>query len=113
MLDKLDKIIQNTPSVMIDLSNYMYVYSFLLGIYLSIYLYNTYKYAYIWDFHGYSLVKNPHVNTGDASSIPGLGRSLGEGNGNPLQYSCLENPMDLDWQAIQFMGLQSQTCLSN
>ena len=30
----------------------------------------------------------------DASSIPGSGRSLGEGNGNPLQYSCLENPMD-------------------
>ena len=30
----------------------------------------------------------------DVSSIPGLGRSLGEGHGNPLQYSCLENPMD-------------------
>ena len=33
-------------------------------------------------------------NTGDAGSIPGLGRSPGEGNGNTLQYSCLENPMD-------------------
>ena len=33
-------------------------------------------------------------NTGDLDSIPGLGRSPGEGNGNPLQYSCLENPMD-------------------
>ena len=33
-------------------------------------------------------------STGDPSSIPGLGRSPGEGNGNPLQYSCLENPMD-------------------
>ena len=33
-------------------------------------------------------------NTGDVGSIPGLGRSPGEGNGNPLQYSCLENPMD-------------------
>jgi len=33
-------------------------------------------------------------NAGDPSSIPGLGRSPGEGNGNPLQYSCLENPMD-------------------
>ena len=32
-------------------------------------------------------------NAGDPGSIPGLGRSLGEGNGNPLQYSCLENPM--------------------
>ena len=34
------------------------------------------------------------VNAGDPGSIPGLGRSPGEGNGNPLQYSCLENPMD-------------------
>ena len=33
-------------------------------------------------------------NAGDEGSIPGLGRSAGEGNGNPLQYSCLENPMD-------------------
>ena len=33
-------------------------------------------------------------DVGDPGSIPGLGRSLGEGNGNPLQYSCLENPMD-------------------
>ena len=33
-------------------------------------------------------------NVGDRDSIPGLGRSPGEGNGNPLQYSCLENPMD-------------------
>ena len=39
-------------------------------------------------------------DTGDADSIPGSGRSPGEGNGNPLQYSCLENPMDRgDWQA--------------
>ena len=37
-------------------------------------------------------------DVGDQGSIPGLGRSLGEGNGNPLQYSCLENPMDRgDW----------------
>ena len=43
------------------------------------------------------LVKNLPANVGDAGDsglIPGLGRSLGEGNGNPLQYSCLENPMD-------------------
>ena len=33
-------------------------------------------------------------NAGDLGSVPGLGRSPGEGNGNPLQYSCLENPMD-------------------
>ena len=41
-----------------------------------------------------SMVKNPPVNAGDAGSIPGLGRSPGEGNGNSLQYSCLENSMD-------------------
>ena len=50
------------------------------------------------------MVKNPPANegdTGDVGYIPGSGRSLGEGNGNPLQYSCLENPMDRGaWWAI-------------
>ena len=41
-----------------------------------------------------SEVKASASNVGDPGSIPGLGRSPGEGNGNPLQYSCLENPMD-------------------
>ena len=49
------------------------------------------------------MVKNPPVNAGDtrdAGSIPGLQRSPGEENGNPLQYSCLGNPMDRGaWQA--------------
>ena len=46
------------------------------------------------------MVNNPPAHTGDAGSIPGLGRSPGEGNGNPLQYSCLESPMDRGaWQA--------------
>ena len=53
-------------------------------------------------FHGNSVVKNPPANAGDAGDsglIPGLGRSPGEGNGSPLQYSCLENPMDRGgWQ---------------
>ena len=43
------------------------------------------------------MVKNPPANSGDAGDvdlIPGSGRSFGEGNGHPLQYSCLENPMD-------------------
>ena len=47
-----------------------------------------------WGFSGGSVVKNLPANVGDARSIPGLGRSSGEGNGNPLQYSCLGNPMD-------------------
>ena len=38
--------------------------------------------------------KASNYNAGDPGSIPGLGRSSGKGNGNPLQYSCLENPMD-------------------
>ena len=40
------------------------------------------------------MVKNPPATAGDGGSIPESGRSLGGGNGNPLQYSCLENPMD-------------------
>ena len=44
------------------------------------------------------MVKNPPANTGDMNLILGLGRSFGEGNGNPLQYSFLENSMDRgDW----------------
>ena len=44
--------------------------------------------------------KEPACNAGDLGSIPGLGRSAGEGNGNPLQHSCLENSMDRGvWQA--------------
>ena len=47
-----------------------------------------------WDFPVGSDGKAPAYNAGDLGSIPGLGRSHGEGNGNPLQYSCLEDPMD-------------------
>ena len=45
-------------------------------------------------FPGSSDDRESACNAGDPGSIPGLGRSPGEGNGNPLQYSCLENPMD-------------------
>ena len=45
-------------------------------------------------FPGGSVVKNPPANAGDTISIPGSGISPGEGNGNPLQYSCLQNPTD-------------------
>ena len=51
-------------------------------------------------FPGGSVVKKPPANTGDVGSIPGSGRSPGEGNSNPLQYSYLENPMDRGaWRA--------------
>ena len=44
--------------------------------------------------------KNLLANAGDVGSVPGLGRSPGEGNGKPLQYSCLEKPMDREaWRA--------------
>ena len=57
---------------------------------------NVYEYIYIkqWCFPGGSVVKNMQANAenaGDTSLIPGSGRSPGGGNGNPLQYSCLEN----------------------
>ena len=49
------------------------------------------------------MVKNPPANAGDMGSIPGVGRSSGEGNGNPLQFSCLGNPMDRGawWATVQ------------
>ena len=48
-------------------------------------------------------VKESACNAGDPGLIPGLGGSPGEGNGNPLQYSCLENPMDRGaWQATVY-----------
>ena len=53
------------------------------------------------------MVKSLPANTGDAGLIPGAGRSPGGGNGNPLQYSCLENPMDKgNLGRLQSMGSQ-------
>ena len=52
------------------------------------------KASILWCLPGGSEVKASAWNAGDLGSIPGSGRSPGEGNGNPLQYSCLENPME-------------------
>ena len=58
-------------------------------------------------------VKNPPASTGDSSLIPGSGRSPGDGNGNALQYSCLENLMDKGpWWAIVHEVAKSQTRLN-
>ena len=58
-------------------------------------------------FPGGSVVKkNLPANAGDVCSIPGLGRSSGEGNGNPLQYSCLGNPIDKELGGLLSLGLQ-------
>ena len=65
-------------------------------------------------FPGGSEDKASTSNAGDPGSIPGLGRSLGEGNGNPLQYSCLEHPMDRGaWWATVHGVEKSQTRLSD
>ena len=65
-------------------------------------------------FPGGSEVKGPAWNVGDPGSIPGSGRYPGEGNGTPLQYSCLENPMDWGaWWATVHGVAKSQTRLSN
>ena len=66
------------------------------------------------NFLGGSEDKASACNAGDPGSIPGLGRSLGEGNGNPLQYSCMENPMDRGaWRATVHRVAKSQTRLSD
>ena len=60
------------------------------------------------------MVKKPPVNAGDPSSILGLGRSPGEGNGNPLQYSSLGNLIEEEPGGLQAMGSQkSQTLLGD
>ena len=63
---------------------------------------------------GWLRSKGPVCNGRDLGSIPGSGRSPGEGNGNPLQYSCLENPMDRGtWWAIVHGVPKGQTRLSD
>ena len=67
-----------------------------------------------WDFPGGSDGKDSAYNAGDPGLILGWGRSPGEGNGNPLQYSCLENPMDRGaWGATVHGVTESQTRLSD
>ena len=57
------------------------------------------------------VVKNPPTNAGDMGSVLGSGRYPGGGNGNPLQYSCLVNPMDREYLSrLQFMGSQRIIC---
>ena len=64
-------------------------------------------------FPGGSVGKNPPANAGDAGLIPGSGRFPGEGNGHPLQYSCLENLMDRKaWWATVYGIANSWTRLS-
>ena len=65
-------------------------------------------------FLGGTSGKESACSAGDTNSIPGSGRSPGEGTGTPLQYSCLENPMDGGpWQAAVHGAAKSQIKLSN
>ena len=85
--------------------------------------YFTHVYLYfqmdihIWASQVALVVKNPPANAGDTrdkGSFPGLGRSPGEGNGDPLQYSCLGNPMDRGaWRAMVHGVTKSQTQLKD
>ena len=66
------------------------------------------------DFPGGLVVKNLNASGGDVGLVPGLERSPGEGNGNTLQYSCLENPMDGEaWWATVHGVAKSRTRLSD
>ena len=72
----------------------------------KLYMCNVYNFMclrgsiHLWGFPGTSVGKESSCSTGDQGLIPGLGRSPGEGNGNPLQDSCLENPLDRGaWRA--------------
>ena len=65
----------------------------LIALWVDVRFKLTIPIQYVGFPHG-SVVKNPPGNAGDTGSIPRLGRSPAEGNGNPLQCSCLGNPMD-------------------
>ena len=71
-----------------------YIWPTIYELYMTNYIWTIYDQLYITDFPGGSHGKASVYNEGDPGSIPGLGRSPGEGNGNPFQYYCLENPMD-------------------
>ena len=68
----------------------------------------------LWDFPGGLTIRNPPANAGDKVLIPGLERCPGEGNSNPLQYSCLGNAMDRGaWQSTVMGSQKSQTWLGD
>ena len=91
-----------------DKMEFLFDSGYILGA-LYLWILNMFQYmshlnnypGWLRGFPGGSAVKNPPANAGDMVLIPGSGRSPGEGNGNPLQYCCLENPMERRaWRAI-------------
>ena len=98
----------------------IYIYNYKCIIIIDCNYNNTHNIIYNIYIHIYAsqvtvVVKNPPANVGDLrdmSSVPGLGRSPGEGYGNPVQYSCLENPIDRRvWRATFHRVTQSLTLL--
>ena len=84
------------------------IYEFICHSFFFLNIYVLFK-----GFPGSSEDKASAYNAGDPGSIPGLGRSPGEGNGNPFQYSCLKNPMDrAAWRATVHRVAKSRTRLS-
>ena len=87
----------------------------MLSLLVYVYIYRTIFFFNSWHFYlsNLTVCKDSACNTGDLGSIPGSGRSPGEGNGNQLQFSCLENPMDGGawWATVH--GSQSRTRLSD
>ena len=75
----------------------------------------SFAYHYVYEgFLGGSVVMSLPANVGDTGSLPGSGRSPGEGTGNLLQYSCLGNPMDgAAWRATVHGAAKSRTRLNN
>ena len=88
----------------------------------SLVTYVIHSVSSVWGFPGGSVVKNPPTSVGgttDVGAICGSGRSLEEGNGNPLQCSCLGNPMDAEvwWATVRGghkrLGVQTTTTVNN
>ena len=85
-----------------------------LSFKLNIWILFIYLVISVLGFPCGSVVKNLSANVGDMGLIPGSGRAPGGGNGNPLQYSCLGNPMDRGaWQATVHGIAKSRTQLSD
>ena len=95
MTSRLEKLVANPGGLYLPTSmKFKVVFSGSFPLFLGK------EYLVFRGFPGGSVVKNPPTNEGDAGFIPGSGRSPGGGNGNPFQYSCLQNPMDREaWRA--------------
>ena len=93
---------------------YTYMYNRIILLYCLKLIYIIYVYITYGNVPGGSDGKASACNAGDLGSIPGSGRSPGEGSDNPLQYPCLENPMDREaWWATVHGVTENQTHLSD